>query len=109
MIPIQELSYKMKFLLFNIKSKIWLYPGRAGWHFVTIEKETADEIRRFDSLPRRGFGSIKVQVTIGKTIWKTSIFPDKEKSFVLPIKKSVREKENLKEGDLIPIAIELIN
>lgn len=67
------------------------------------------EIKKEIFWPPRGFGSIPVMVTIGKTSWKTSIFPDKDKAYLLPLKKEVRAKENLKEGDTAKVTIEVRN
>lgn len=98
----------MKSVSFNVKGPVWLYPGSSGWHFFTINKELSDEIKRFDSLPRRGFGSIPVNAIIGETKWKTSIFPEKKGTFVLPLKKAVRKAENIKDGDKIKVILEVI-
>lgn len=64
--------------VFKVKARVWLYPGMAGWHFVTLPKKTAEEIDFFFSHAKKGWGSLPVNVTIGKTSWKTSIFPDKK-------------------------------
>lgn len=29
----------MKSFLYTLKEKIWIYPGDAAWHFITIQKE----------------------------------------------------------------------
>lgn len=68
----------MKIPSLSIKTKVWLYPDNGGWHFVTIEKKDADYIKKEYIWPRKRFGSIPVNVSIGKTIWKTSIFPGKK-------------------------------
>ncbi len=53
-------------------------------------------------------GSLPVIATIGKTIWKTSIFPDKKIcSYLLPLKAEVRKKELLREGDKIKLSLEI--
>ncbi len=93
----------------KIKSKIWLYKGSGPWHFVTIEKDDANEIKKQYMWPRKGFGSIPINVKIGNTKWKTSVFPDKNSTFVLPIKKEVRKAEDIKEGDIVSFSIEVIN
>lgn len=104
----------MKSAAYPIRAKVWLYEGDSPWHFITIKKVDADEVKRFDigtaSLPagRRGFGSIPVNVTVGKTTWKISIFPDKKGSYVLPLKKEVRAKENIKVGDTIEVSFVVI-
>lgn len=51
---------------------------------------------------RRGWGSVRVEATIGTTTWTTSVFPDaKTGSFLLPIKKEVRNAEGIGEGDRV--------
>jgi hypothetical protein len=99
----------MKYPLFKISEKVWLYPGKAGWYFVTIKKEDADEIKKEWMWPRRGWGAIPVNVTVGKTKWKTSIFPEKNGSYLLPLKKQVREEEGLDIGDTPTVILEVIN
>ena len=81
--------------IFEFTAELWLYPGEAGWHFVTLPTAVADDID--DAVGERaGFGSIPVEVTIGTSTWKTSLFPDKHAgSFVLPVKKAIRAKEQL--------------
>jgi hypothetical protein len=49
---------------------------------------------------------IPVQVRIGKTGWKTSLFP-KDGRYIVPIKASVREAENLAEGDNVTVRLEV--
>ena len=68
----------------------------------------ADEIR--ESVPRRaGFGSIRVAARIGETEWNTSIFPSKaDRSYVLPVKRAVREREEVDVGDTVQVTIRLI-
>jgi hypothetical protein len=91
---------------FTLKSKIWLWKGKAAWHFITIPKKLSTQIKSFD-IPRKGFGSIKVKVTIGKTTWTTSIFPSKTGEYILPLKKEVRKKETLKAKDKVELTFSL--
>lgn len=89
--------------------QIWLYPGEtASWHFVTLPKEVARDIRERFGNRKRGFGSIPVMATIGATAWRTSIFPDKrEDSYLLPIKADVRRKEGVGARDLVPVTLSI--
>ena len=98
----------MKSAAFPIRARVWLYQGDSPWHFITIKKTDADEIKKEYVWPRRGFGAIPVIATVGKTTWKTSIFPDKDGAYLLPLKKEVRKKENLKIGDTIRVVLEVI-
>jgi hypothetical protein len=87
---------------------VWLYPGRAGWHFVTIPKEVAKQIDTDFQSMRRGWGSLKVIVTIKDTTWKTSIFPDKKTgTYLLPINSSVRKSTRTKEGDRVRLGLQI--
>lgn len=96
---------------FEIRGRIWLWkPANAtratGWHFLTIDGQTAAEIR-FAALGRTGgFGSIKVAARIGDTRWHTSIFPQRESGgFILPVKASVRKCEGIGEGDEVAVSL----
>lgn len=85
---------------FTIQAVLWKYEGKGAWYFVTIPVETSSDIVRTYGSKRRGWGSIPVTVSIGISTWQTSIFPDsKSGTFLLPIKKSIREREVLREGD----------
>ena len=98
----------MKHNQYRLRSFVWLYPGMSGWHFVSVPKDISGDIKeRFGDL-RRGWGSIRVFVTIGKTRWKTSIFPDKKAAcYLLPLKADVRKKEGILAEDMISLLLEI--
>jgi Domain of unknown function (DUF1905) len=87
--------------IFEFASELWIYPGEGPWFFLTLPNDVADEID--DAVGERaGFGSIPVEVTIGASTWKTSLFPDKKSaSFVLPVKKPIRVREGLEEHSTV--------
>jgi|CXWL01.1.fsa_nt_gi hypothetical protein len=93
----------MKKLSFKVTVAVWLYPGNyASWHFVTIPKKESLEITKHYAQFKKGWGSLPVEVTLGKTVWKTSIFPDRKSgTYILPLKASVRKNEGVREGDKI--------
>ncbi len=91
-----------------MRAKVWVYPGMAGWHFVTVPKKQSGNIKRVFGDIKRGWGSLPVMATIGKTTWKTSIFPDKKRgAYLLPIKAEVRKKEDIMHDDLITCLLEV--
>ena len=93
---------------FKIKAKVWLYPGMAGWHFVTIPQKDSSQIKKTFSVIKRGWGSLPVLVTIGKTSWTTSIFPDKKAdAYLLPLKAAIRKKEKIRDEDSITFTLEI--
>lgn len=91
---------------YTIQAKLWIYPGPVPWHFVTIDKKESSEIKEKYGKIRRGFGSIPVSVTVGETGWNTSVFPNKDGTYLLPIKASVRKKENIFEDDTTTMILE---
>ena len=97
--------------VFNFKTKVIIYgfDGKAGaWHFATVPENIADEINFFFADQKRGWGSLPVEVTIGESTWNTSIFPDKRtKSFMLPLKASVRKQEQIDAGDSIEVELKI--
>ena len=92
---------------FTFKAEVWLWSGKVAWHFVTVPLKLSEDIKGFSDGPRRGFGSIRVKVTIGKTTWGTSIFPEKKGAYLLPLKADVRKKEHLAVGDAVQVSIAL--
>lgn len=94
--------------LFTCKAKVWLYPGQAAWHFLTLPKAQAKQIRSLFADQARGFGSLPVTVTLGGTTWRTSIFPDsKSGSYVLPLKAAVRKTEKVTAGETVTFRLEV--
>lgn len=81
--------------VFTVRGKLLLFDMVAPWTYVSIPKEKVPNVRP------GGWGSIPVNVTIGKTTWKTSLFPLKKEGYFLPIKKSVVKKESLRVGDKV--------
>jgi len=89
---------------------LWQWQARTdSWWFVTVPPEQSDELADLP-LPPRGFGSIRVRVTVGRTTWTTSVFPsDSDGGYVLPMKKKVREAEGLVPAKPVRVALETID
>lgn len=80
---------------YSFTAPLWLTDNEV-WHFLTVPPEMADEIDERTAGLQGGFGSVKVEVTVGCTTWSTSLFPSKDAgSYVLPVKKQVRVAEGL--------------
>lgn len=91
------------------KAKVWLYPGAAAWHFITIPKNTSEKIRKKYAARTRGWGSLRVRVSLGESEWDTSIFPDKKSgTFLLPLKASIRKKEEVLEGETVSFTLAIL-
>ena len=95
---------------YQVKAKIWLYPGEnASWHFVSIPKKESSDIKKEFEGYTRGWGSLRVSVTIGKTTWNTSVFPDsKSGTYILPLKADIRKKEGLFLDDVVKVVLTIV-
>jgi hypothetical protein len=91
---------------FEFNGEIWFWRGPAPWFFVTVPEQESHDLKAISGLVTYGWGVIPVHVRIGKTEWKTSLFP-KDGRYLVPIKTSVREAENLEEGDKVTIRLEV--
>jgi hypothetical protein len=76
-----------------------------------LPKDKSEEIKYFNENiheKRRGWGAVRVLVTIGNTTWDTSIFPaSKLDAYILPIKADVRKKEKITVGDSVKVKIKI--
>ncbi|MBI4363330.1 MAG: DUF1905 domain-containing protein [Candidatus Doudnabacteria bacterium] len=94
--------------VYKTRAKVWVYPGIAPWHLITLPKKQSDKIKQLFGDMHRGWGSLPVAVTIGKTSWKTSIFLDRKAgAYILPLKVEVRKKEQVSAGDNITFSLEI--
>ncbi len=95
---------------FSLKliSEVWLYPGVAGWHFVSVPKKEATQIKEWWGKRKRGWGTIPIVATLGGSVWKTSLFPDKKSGgYLVPIRANIRKKEQVEAGKKVSWSIEI--
>lgn len=94
---------------FVFRAELWEHDGPAAWFFISLPDEIADDIdERFGQFAG-GFGSVRVEVTIGSTTWQTSLFPDsKRATYVLPVKKQVRTAERLSAGSAVDVRLAVV-
>ncbi|WP_251151621.1 DUF1905 domain-containing protein [Cellulosimicrobium sp. Marseille-Q4280] len=94
---------------FEFEAELWRWEARTdSWVFAALPEDVSDEIAELP-LPPAGFGSVKVEVTIGSSRWSTSVFPDAgRKTYVLPVKAAVRRAEQVDVGDVVRIGVETL-
>lgn len=91
---------------FTISGKVFKFPGKGGWFFVKAGKQLTQDLK---NAQKSGFGSVGVKATIGKTSWKTSLFPERKNGpYMIAIKSDVRKKENIVKGKTVRIKMVLI-
>jgi hypothetical protein len=90
----------------EFNGKIWFWQGPAPFYFVTVPAKQCYDLKALSESVTYGWGMIPAKVRIGKTAWKTSLFP-KEGRYIVPIKASVRKAENLEEDDEVIVQLEV--
>ena len=94
-------------MTYRFTAELYLWQARTdSWVFANLPEDVADEIEDAAPEPRRGFGAVRVEVTVGATTWRTSIFPSKEAAtFVLPVKRAVLRAEGIGVGDRVNLRL----
>ena len=93
-------------MIIEFEGKIFYWRGPSPFLFVTVPEELSREIKSISASVTYGWGVIPVHVRIGKTEWKTSLFP-KDGRYLVPIRKSVQKSENLEVDDSVTIWLEI--
>ena len=92
---------------FVFRATLWVHAA-GSWQFITLPKHISAELRAAGAHASRGFGSLRVRVTIGSTTWNTSVFPDsKSGTYLLPVKKAVRIAEQLSIDHSVDVVLRL--
>jgi hypothetical protein len=93
-------------MIIEFTGKIWFWKGPAPFYFVTVPAEQSDELHHISSSVTYGWGMIPVTARLGRTEWKTSLWP-KDGGYIVPLKVSVRKAEKLNEGDSVTVRLEI--
>jgi len=90
----------------EFSGQIWFWKGPAPWFFVTVPEDEAAFLASISGLVTYGWGMIPVQARINETEWQTSLWP-KDGRYIVPIKASVRQAEDLEEGDRVMVRLDV--
>lgn len=93
-------------MVIEFTGEIFHWRGPAPYLFVAVPEEASREIKSVSREVTYGWGVIPVQAKIGKTVWKTSLFP-KNGLYLVPIKMLVQKAENVDVGDTVNIHLEI--
>ena len=83
----------------SFRAKIWRYPGKGGWHFVTLPERLAPAVTH-------RWGRTPVRATVDGHTWKTSVWRDKRKRSLLAVPKVARGTKG--DGDTVSVSIEFL-
>lgn len=91
-------------LRIEFDGEVIFWKGPAPWFFVPVPEAESSDISAISSEVTYGWGVIPATIRIGKTEWKTSLFP-KDGGYLVPVKAWVREREDIDEGDLVHVVV----
>jgi hypothetical protein len=96
----------MEPITIEFSGAIWYWRGPSPFYFVTVPDEQSRDLKAVSGFVTYGWGMIPVIARIGKTEWKTALFP-KDGRYLVPLKDSVRRAEYLQPGDIVNVELEV--
>ncbi len=90
----------------EFNGNIWYWRGPSPFFFVTVPEEQSRALKAISGTVTYGWGMIPVTARIGKTTWKTALFP-KDGLYLVPIKDMVRKAEHLEEDHIVTVELEV--
>jgi hypothetical protein len=80
----------------------------SAWYFVALPLELSEAVSETQTY-RRGFGGVRVEATIGTSTWRTSVFPQSDGRYVLPLKRAVRDREGIPPDGIVRVHLSVID
>jgi hypothetical protein len=91
-------------LEFTFEARLIEWRGPAPFVFAPMPLDLAEEFREYAKSVSYGWGCIAVDVKIGTTQYKTSLFP-KDGTYFVPIKVAVQRAVPIALGDVAEISL----
>lgn len=96
-------------MIVEFDADVFLWEARTqSWFFAGVPDDLSAQIREIPR-PHRGFGSVRVLARIGGSEWRTSIFPSSDGTYVLPLKRAVRDAEGVVDGGVVAVRLEILD
>lgn len=80
----------------EVKGKVELFPQKGGWYYIRVPKKIT---KLFSSVANRGL--IPIKITLGSSVWDSSLLPMGDGTHFIALKAAVRKKEGIDVGDRI--------
>jgi hypothetical protein len=94
---------------YAFEAKVFRWEANPAFFMLSLPLEASQEIHEISEGLTNGFGSLKVEATIGAVTWRTSIFPEsKTGCWDLPLKAEVRKKNALVEGSVASVEVSVL-
>ena len=80
----------------------------SDWYFVALPLDLSEAVRETQTY-RRGFGGVRVEASIGTSTWRTSVFPQSDGAYVLPLKRAVRDREGIEPDGIVLVHLSVLD
>ncbi|WP_242653047.1 DUF1905 domain-containing protein [Intrasporangium flavum] len=90
----------------DFTGEVIFWRGPSPYHFVAVPEPALEEVASW-SFASYGWGCLPVHGRLGRTDFRTSLFP-KDGGFVVPIKAHVRRAEDVDLGDVVRLRVDLV-
>lgn len=96
---------------FTFIAQLWVdRRRRALLTLLTLPPEVGETILEVVDGATNGWGSVRVDVRIGQTRWRTSIFPTgPDGAYIVPVKRAVRTAEGLDVDAIVKVGLEVVD
>lgn len=91
---------------FRFTGEVWFWRGSSPYYFVTVPEKQCAALKAMSGSVTYGWGMIPVVAKLGRTEWKTSLFP-KDGRYIVPLKDKVRTAEKIQQGDRVTLRLEV--
>jgi len=90
----------------TFRAELYEWRGPAPFFWLSLPPDVSDDVQAEAAEASYGWGAIPVAVRIGGTEWETSLLP-RDGGYALPVKKDVRVRERIAEGDTVTVAMSI--
>jgi hypothetical protein len=88
----------------SFSADLFEWRGPAPFYWLALPPDACAYVRAEAADASYGWGAIPVRVCVGRTEWETSLLP-RDGGYVLPVRKDVRTRERLGDGDEVAVAM----
>jgi hypothetical protein len=89
----------------DFEGAVYQWRGPAPYFFVRVPEPESEALHDVAHVSY-GWGMIPVTARVGRTEWATSLWP-KDGGYIVPLKDAVRRAEEIEDGDVIAIGLDV--
>ena len=97
-------------MIVEFEGEVFRWAARldSDWYFAALPLDLSEAVRETQTY-RRGFGGVRVEATIGTSTWRTSVFPQSDGAYVLPLKRAVRDREGIEPDAVVLVGLAVLD